>query len=659
MEQFKKIATRLCSNIIFICFWIAFALNYAIEAFSRHSAIEGFEYLFGSPLVFLLNTIIIFATLSVALLTKRRIFLTVMISAIWLLLGIVNGVILLNRMTPFTTKDLSVAGDGLSLISTYLSPVEIVGAIAGLIALALAIVAFFFFAPKVKAPISYKKNISVFLIIVVATFGATDLAVTTKLVSTFFGNLWYAYADYGVPYCFINTWLNTGIRQPVGYSEDITQKVFSEKPLKKYNYNKPANREMDDKDPNVIFLQLESFIDPTLIKGIEFSQDPIPNFRKLLKDCSSGELTVPAIGGGTANTEFEMLTGMSVKFFGPGEYPYKSILKEETCESIPYNLKSQGYSTHAIHNHRGAFYSRNKVFKNLGFDTFTSLEYMNHVVKTPKNWAKDDILVEQIFDALKSTKNSDFIYTCSVQGHGKYPTEPVLVNPKIKLTKWNNDATKWAYEYYVNQIYEMDAFVKHLTDKLSKFDEKTILLIYGDHLPALDIAEEQFKGSSVFDTQYVIWANYGIPVEKRDFYAWNLGASIMKRIGIESGVMNQFHQNYAGDPKYRQKMRMLEYDMLYGKHHIFGGINPYKPVDMKMGVKPIRVTEIVRIGDKLYIKGENFTEFSKISIDGRILKTIFLGSTILGLKEEVDESDVKNMKVSQVEKQKEILSTTE
>lgn len=124
---------------------------------------------------------------------------------------------------------------------------------------------------------------------------------------------------------------------------------------------------------------------------------------------------------------------MSVKFFGPGEYPYKSILNEKTCESYAYDLKSIGYSAHAIHNHRGVFYNRNKVFANLGFDTFTSLEYMSNVIKTPKNWAKDNVLVGEILTALDLTENEDYIYTISVQGHGKYPTEQVIEDPEITV----------------------------------------------------------------------------------------------------------------------------------------------------------------------------------------------------------------------------------
>ena len=78
-----------------------------------------------------------------------------------------------------------------------------------------------------------------------------------------------------------------------------------------------------------------------------------------------------------------------------------------------------------------------------------------------------------------------------------------------------------------------------------------------------------------------------------------------------------------------------------------------------MGVKDIKIDEVVKIGENYYIKGQNFTEYSKISLDGEILKTVYLGPTILALKEEVDPADVSRMKISQVEKNKEVLSTTE
>ncbi len=659
MENFKKFFMKYLHNAITISLVLAFALNLIIETLARHSLANGFRFFLDSPLVFMYNVFLIFLTLSMALLIKRRVFVYVVFSALWLTLGITNGVILANRMTPFTTKDLAVLDDGLSIVTNYLTTTEIVLACGGVVAGVILIILLFKFAPKKKDKINYKKNVALFLAITVGLIGATDLAIKTKVVDTFFGNLAYAYRDYGVPYCFINTWLNTGIRQPADYSQDSILSIFDKGELGDENYAK-VEMEDDGKDhPNVIFLQMESFIDPTLVKNVTYSEDPIPNFRALENKYSSGYLTVPVVGAGTANTEFEVLTGMSVKYFGPGEYPYKSILTEETCESVPYGLKSIGYSTHAIHNHRAVFYGRNKVFANLGFDTFTSIEYMNHVVKTPKNWAKDFVLTDQIMDALQSTDKEDFIYTCSVQGHGKYPTEKVIEEPEIVVTDAPTEELKWQYEYYINQIHDMDQFIGQLTERLQKYDEKVVLVIYGDHLPVLEMTEDDMVNGSIFQTKYVVWSNFPMKKIDKDLYSYQVAADVLDRLGFHMGVMNKFHQNHKDSQTYRSDLKKLEYDMLYGKKYIFNEQNPYKKIDLQMGIKPIKIKEIVRIGDKLYIKGENFTEYSKISLDGEILKTIFLGSSILGLQEEVDLDAVNRMKVSQVEKNKEILSTTE
>ena len=91
---------------------------------------------------------------------------------------------------------------------------------------------------------------------------------------------------------------------------------------------------------------------------------------------------------------------MSLEYFGVGEYPYKTILQNSTSESMCYNLDLLGYTSHAIHNNTAVFYDRNKVFANLGFDTFTSIEYMTNVEFTPSGWAKDNVLISCINDAL-------------------------------------------------------------------------------------------------------------------------------------------------------------------------------------------------------------------------------------------------------------------
>ncbi len=660
MEKVKAFYKRYLNNSFFFCLVWAFILNLIIETLAR-KGFGGFLFLFDSPLVFFYNTLIIFATLVIATLFRRRVFFVTVVSIVWLAIGITNGIILIERMTPFTVKDLSAITDGATIITNYFSMTEIVLIGAGVLAGIIGLILLWIKAPKKKEHINWKRNVAAVILVIAFTFGATFGLIKVNVLSTFFGNLAYAYDYYGVPYCFINTWLNTGINKPKGYSEEEVKAIFSKDQYNEDGTMKLVQTDVDQEYPNILFLQLESFVDPELFNNIKTSADPIPNFRKMMKEYSSGSLTVPACGAGTANTEFEVMTGLSVKFFGPGEYPFKSVLKEKTGESIAFDLKSMGYSTHAIHNHRALFYNRNEVFDNIGYDTFTSLEYMSDVPKTPKNWAKDSILTKQILDAMNSSKERDYIYTISVQGHGKYPTEQLIKSPKVTVTDAPSEELKWKYEYYVNQVYEMDQFVKELTDTLSKYDEDVILVMYGDHIPALDVTEGSYDAKDLYQTQYVIWSNFDMEKKDMNLTTYQLAAEVFDRIGIHTGTTIKYHQTVDHKSKdYLSNLKMLGYDMLYGQDYIYGGSNPFKESGMKMGVKSIKIDKVVNIGGKYYIKGQNFTEYSKVTLNGETLKTIYLGPSLLGLLEEVDPADAVNMKVSQIDKSnKEIISTTE
>ncbi len=641
----------------------ALLLNLIIETLGRFPTagiFGGLSFLAHSPLVFLYNTLIIYTTLVLASLFKRRVFCFTIISIFWLTIGIVNGVILTQRMTPFTVKDLSILDDGLTIVTNYLSKVEIAGAILAVIVAIGLLVLLFIKGPQKKDGVKRKRNLVAVVLVLAFTFLSSSFVIKAGIVETFFGNLAYAYRDYGVAYCFVNTWLNTGISKPNGYSEEEILSIFDKKELGDDNAMLLTQKDEDEEHPNILFLQLESFIDPMTIKSITLSQDPCPNFRKLLETYSSGELTVPACGAGTANVEFEVLTGLSVKFFGPGEYPYKAVLKEKTGESLAYDLDSLGYTSHAIHNHRAVFYNRNSVFANMGFDTFTSVEYMKSVEKTPKNWAKDHVLTECITDALDSTTGRDMIYTISVQGHGKYPTEQVIQDPVIEVTSAPTEELKWKYEYYVNQIYEMDQFIKELTDTLAKRDEPTVLVMYGDHIPALDMTEDDLESGNLYGTQYLIWNNIGLAKDDENLHSYQLAAHVMDMLDMQVGTIFTYQQNHKNSETYLADLKALGYDMLYGKYYIYGGKNPFEPTNLKMGVNDITIDEIVKIGDKYYIKGKNFTQYSKVTLDGKELKTIYLGENVLGLLEDVDPDDAGQMKVSQIEnKSGEILSTTE
>lgn len=650
------------NSFVFAGIW-ALVLNLIIETLGRFTTagiFGGLKFMVSDPIVFLYNALILFTTLVIASLVKRRLFVFTIVSIFWLGIGVVNGVILTQRMTPFTVKDLSNLSDGLTIVTNYLKTWEIVLAVVIVVLAILGLVLLFIKGPQKKDKLHRKRNVVAVCLVFLFTFLSSSLAISTGVVETFFGNLAYAYRDYGVVYCFTNTWLNTGIHKPAKYSKESILSIFDKNELGDDNAMLLEQKDVDEQYPNILFLQLESFIDPMTIKSIELSEDPCPNFRKLMSEYSSGQLLVPACGAGTANVEFEVLTGLSVKFFGPGEYPYKAILKEETGESLAYDLDSLGYKSHAIHNHRAVFYNRNTVFSNIGFDTFTSVEYMKNVAKTPKNWAKDKALTECIEDALDSSEGRDMIYTISVQGHGKYPSEQVILDPKIQVLSAPSEELKWKYEYYVNQIYEMDQFIGDLIDKLSKRDEPIMLAMYGDHIPAIDMTEDDLESGNLYATQYLIWNNFGLPKDDENLHTYQLASHMMDMVDLQVGTIFTYQQNHKNSETYLDDLKALGYDMLYGKRYIYGGTNPFTPTRLKMGVNDITIDDVVKIGDRYYIKGKNFTQYSKVTLNGKELKTIYLGENILGLLEDVDPEEAANMKVSQIEtKNKEILSTTE
>ena len=329
---------KVCNRISLLLHALCSALGYfLIEMISRRSFSAAWTYMTTKPLVFAYNAALIFTTSLIVYLFRRRCFWRVLISILWLLLGIINGVILSNRVTPFTGPDLHLLTDGMAVLNKYLPAWGVVLALILLGLFALLLLILLIKAPKYKRKVKFRYDLLLVVVGAALFAGATQLALEKRVLSNYFGNIAFAYEDYGYPYCLAVTIFDTGISCPRDYSEqEITR-------IEKTEDNLPATNE--DSKPNIIFVQLESFFDPTLVEYLNISEDPIPNFRKLMKEYTSGYYKVPSVGAGTANTEFESITGMSLHYFGPGEYPYKSILKETTCESAPYVLKNLGYST--------------------------------------------------------------------------------------------------------------------------------------------------------------------------------------------------------------------------------------------------------------------------------------------------------------------------
>ncbi len=615
-----------------MCIALAVALNTAMEMLSRRSVWAGLQFLALHPVHFLCNILVVLLTLLLALLVKRRVFMLSLVSTIWLGLAIANFILLGYRTTPLAAIDFYILKPVFSILKIYLTPVQMILIVLAFAAVITGIVFIFIKAPKHQA--LYRGALVSIAMTSLATFGLIHFSIQANATSTSFANLANAYRNYGFAYCFATSLLDTGISKPEDYSaeamvslaEDI-ERESEEEVSSSDQQGSPADPAQSQQAPNVIMVQLESFIDPNRLEGFTYSENPVPVFTELKENYTSGYLSVPAIGAGTANTEFEVLTGMSLDYFGPGEYPYKTILQQSTCESIAYNLKELGFGTHVIHNNTGTFYDRHLVFPNLGFDTFTSLEYMNHVEKNPLGWAKDTVLTTEILTALFSTEQRDFIYAISVQPHGKYPSVPLGDEQPITVSSTVlSEDELIPFSYYVNQVYEEDAFLRSLVQALETCAEPTILVLYGDHLPSISAAEDYMAKGDLLQTEYVIWDNIGLEEQDLDLEAYQLSASILKKLGIQSGFLNSFHQSFAETPRYQEYLELLEYDMLYGEKAVYGGSDGYRPTDMQMGIKPIALEQYRMLGSTLYVFGSEFTPYSRICINGDPADTVFISS---------------------------------
>ena len=189
---------------------LACILNFVIEAISRHSVIEAGAYMIGTPLVFLYNAFMIFITFSIVYFFKRRIFVRIIIS---------------ERVTPFNAQDLKVASDGLALINNYFNGFELVILGVGIVSVVVWVISMWKRGGQYTGKM-HRIRALIGVIICAALYGViSDQAVDKRVVSTYFGNIAFAYEDYGLPYCFMASVFNTGINEPNDYNEATMEAI--------------------------------------------------------------------------------------------------------------------------------------------------------------------------------------------------------------------------------------------------------------------------------------------------------------------------------------------------------------------------------------------------------------------------------------------------
>lgn len=731
---------------------LALILNYFLEVLSRHSFIKPFVFIAHSPLVFLYNAFIIFVTLSLVLFAKRKVFATVFVCAVWIISAFANWIVLCFRTTPFSAVDILMVRNVMTMLDKYMSKWQMVLSAIGAVLVLALLIYLYIKLPKSKNKRNPFRASAYVCMCLFMVYTLTKVAVNTKTVSDNFGNLAYAYNDYGFAYCFSNSIIDVGISRPKTYSEqaiheitdvlrynkdevifltkeeatqqvndridgvndtekfdnskddsnpevieenvadtrsvestqdvpdrsndqntqDVTDTTNNENTKNASDTDKVDDTQKDDnlaeedsaqyyknipanyKYPNIIVIQLESIFDTRYMKDLRVTERVMPTLANLKGKYSSGLFTVPAVGAGTANTEFEVQTGMSTQFFGAGEYPFKTIMKSKSCDSMAYDLKRYGYATAGFHNNDATFYERYIDYSNLGFDVFTAMEHMYFLQYTPRGWAKDNILDNEMIERMKQTIGRDYITTITVQAHGRYPKKHTDTLTHIGCHfagEYEGDLEKEAaWEYYINQCRETDNMIKDLIAGLQELGEPTVVFMYGDHLPSLSIQETDLREISLYQTEWVMWDNIGLKKEYKDLTAYQASTYIFNRLGIDGGLMQHFHKRYMyqnDKADYLNKLELLEYDTLYGDNYAFDGVNPFPRTDMKLGIRDIVVEGVEDGVGGVFVKGKGFNTFSEVWVDGKSVDTRYVNYQTLMIPKEALE-DAKEIVVAQV-----------
>ncbi len=266
-------------------------------------------------------------------------------------------------------------------------------------------------------------------------------------------------------------------------------------------------------DYNLIIILNESFYDPSIIADYYHytGGDVTPNLHKIQQETLSGYMYSPDYGGGTANIEYEAITGLTNYWLRT--VPYTNLLSHVSrVPSLASYLKEQGFNTTTIHPFSGGMYKRDTVLPKLGFDHFHEQKDFSYDEKEGESeYINDRSAYNETLDYMRQTEGKDFISLITMQNHAPYnPHE--YGDPNYEVTNAENEAEKNAIETYLMSLHKSDEFLGEFIEKLESYDEKVVVLFYGDHSPGVFMQVHENDDKSVSDlihlTPYFIYTNY-------------------------------------------------------------------------------------------------------------------------------------------------------
>lgn len=392
-------------------------------------------------------------------------------------------------------------------------------------------------------------------------------------------------------------WRQENLDPPDGYCREAVQEIVRRYQLDAPPTTRPADRQL----PNLVFLLVESMMDPNEF-GIRFTHDPIPNIRKAGLAQTHGRSVVPTYGGRSVNTEFEVLTGMALYFLPDESCPYRQWLTRDV-PTLPSLLRKHGYRSEAIFADPPWLFDREKVMMHLGFDR------CNFLMKDPCTpldpsgvWVSDDALVDA---CIAASKKGGPWFTFAFPAATHRPWKPQFYkNSTLDVIEPNMpEPLRQELKAYINTLQTMDRAVARLLAHLQTLDRETIVYIMGDHMPPFGGPDGVYEYTNHYnlsrimskrrqqETPGVLWSNKGI---KRPEFRWStnfLPIRLLQEMGIPPegliALTGEVHKKFpvlsryvetADGKQFLEKdpnipfqdvlrdYRMLQYDLLKGEN---------------------------------------------------------------------------------------------
>lgn len=564
---FIKEEKRLPYSVVFTIVPLASAVLTFVVFYLQYYSLNDITYgLKNAGLtIFILNFLPILMSMLLLLFISGRLsvafFLT---SLITVLLTLINRTKIIMRQDPLMPTDFSLGTEAFTIVMNMEA-----GSIAKYVVIILAVILFgaaliMFFKNK-PVRISVRISGAVIVIAASAVLYSTTYSDVKLYDSLPVGNLYYLANHYntkGFVYCFIHQVSATGVlsrKAPDGYKKtELVRLIEEEYSSKEYSL---------DGAPHVVVIMGEAFSDLSDRADLEFTnyRDPLTNFKKLKEQGVSGEIIVTHTGGGTSDTEFDVLTGMSKREEESVSYAFRLLSKQ--TESIASDLTELGYKSIFVHPGTGWFYNRKNVYSLMGFEDLYFSEYFGDS-PTKGGYINEYDTVDAVINLFEEKRRENpgspiFEFCVSIQNHGPYESKYSTWEMNFDSEADLSDSEINILSNYFQGITDQDENLGRLADYLNSLDEPVLLMYFGDHMPSMpvslfkniglsfDFGGDFLERMELFTTPYLFWQNdcyrqqtgqiaengQNAPLISANF----LGASLLEFIGYgEISPMNKF-----------------------------------------------------------------------------------------------------------------------